>query len=492
MIATDELFPQSIKALLNTRIGLYKLYDHFINFFISYRMFEHDLSFAEALSSNQALVKKKRGVADYCLLIKACLTLLRGKKPLAKKEAVFLSRYRPKSAKDLVTKDYLFDDIIHRVAHERTTALLVAQFSQDRYSDQICDNYSLIADCFTILVFFRSLILSALVYVRYLLLRNSIGHKYRQIFDFIFGLKRLFVFCTLNLCFERFLKKVEPRILIVNDDVLFRTKPIGVAINHVIVQSALLYEDQEYYRAALYSQMLPPERKADEFCVSGPFFKRLKERFSLDVNTVIVTGQPRFDQIPTIKSDARDVRTSMPDAPTVLWATEFDAFSDSEKRKNISAFADLLTRVRNINLVIKPHPAEVSGFAHYVELQKRFSSVEVRDAAEDIELLINACDIMVVKNSTSGIQGLLFDKPLVELNLSQHAEIVDYVARGVAIGAYDEAGFTRAISSLMRDQKLREEIKKNTEKYLFDILYKHDSNASYRVANVIARYRSVK
>ena len=131
MTSIDELFSPGIKKLLNTKIGAYKLYDHFIAFFISHRMFEHDHRYANILLASENVAKKNRGVTSYYRLLTYATNMLISRRPLMKKEVVFLSHYRPKADQDGTKKDYLFDDVLHFVAHTHNTALLVAQFTQD-------------------------------------------------------------------------------------------------------------------------------------------------------------------------------------------------------------------------------------------------------------------------------------------------------------------------------------------------------------------------
>ena len=201
--------------------------------------------------------------------------------------------------------------------------------------------------------------------------------------------------------------------------------------------------------------------------------------------SLIVTGQPRYDHLYRIKR-SMDKKLFMEEhklkPPLIVWTSQGD-LPELETRKNIESFSYLLTSIPQINLFIKPHPNEkdLSIYEPLTKHQNVILSSEI-----DLYKLLNVCSIMITKNSTTAMEAAALDKPVIVLNLSGETDIVDYVEEGIAWGVYRSEDLAPAVARLLEDDSM---LRKNRAKYIESYLYKIDGNSSSRVANFVQRVR---
>ncbi|HJH26921.1 MAG TPA: hypothetical protein C5S37_09180 [Methanophagales archaeon] len=92
------------------------------------------------------------------------------------------------------------------------------------------------------------------------------------------------------------------------------------------------------------------------------------------------------------------------------------------------------------------------------------------------------CDLMITRHSTTAMEAVALNKPIIILNLSGEPDPVEYVKEGVALGVYKEGDLKPTIEKLLKDDS---ELAKNRKKYIETYLYKIDGKATERVVNLI-------
>jgi UDP-N-acetylglucosamine 2-epimerase len=92
------------------------------------------------------------------------------------------------------------------------------------------------------------------------------------------------------------------------------------------------------------------------------------------------------------------------------------------------------------------------------------------------------CDLMITRGSTTGMEAVALNKPVIVLDLTHKSDVIGYVKEGVALGVYKAEDLKPTIEKLLRDDS---EIAKNRERYIEKYLYKVDGKATERVVNVI-------
>lgn len=204
---------------------------------------------------------------------------------------------------------------------------------------------------------------------------------------------------------------------------------------------------------------------------------------------VVVTGQPRYDNLPILMMDssieAIKSKYSLCDdgVKNILWTTQCHGLTINENIDNFNAVFSAIMGLNNVNLIIKQHPREGDEYTDLIKEYLKNYSIRVTLCPKDsnsLELLC-VCDLIITKSSTTGLEGVAFDKPLIVLNLSEDPDPVDYVDQGVAIGVYDASDLKSAIMLLLNDDSI---LKTNRPQYIKRNLYAIDGQATERVTQI--------
>jgi len=317
-----------------------------------------------------------------------------------------------------------------------------------------------------------------------------LSNKQRKLYNGFFSFSGLLISHLFGFCLGKLVKNLNPKVIVANDDVL-RYKPITIINPKLIVlQSASISEMSEAYVALLFSRFLDESLLSDIFCVSGIQSESMKQRFLGDAKNVVVTGQPRFDSFARADElhDESKVRKKLGLAinkKIVLLASSTHGQSLEESKKSISAIYGSVNSIKNVQLLVKLHPAENQEAPLYRQNQSH-APIILR-GAESILQSLYVCDVMVTKSSTTTLEAAILNKPIIILNLSGKPDIVPYVKKGIALGVYKAKDLTPAIKNALYNREIREKLAKKREKFVHDYAYIQDGKASERVAKLIVQ-----
>jgi hypothetical protein len=197
-------------------------------------------------------------------------------------------------------------------------------------------------------------------------------------------------------------------------------------------------------------------------------------------NSLIITGQPRYDYLYEISQsfdNDKFLKEKNLKHPLIIWISQ-PGHTKAENKKNIDCFMNLLDSMQ-LNLFIKPHPGE-TDLSVYKPLTQRRNVVLSKDI--DLYKLLNACDLIITKNSTAAMEAAALNKPIIVLNLSGEPDVIDYVEEGIAQGVYSEKELPIAVKSLLENDDL---LCRQRDSYVKNYLYKIDGKSSKRVARFI-------
>lgn len=301
------------------------------------------------------------------------------------------------------------------------------------------------------------------------------------------------------------IKKEHPAlILLVNEFDLFeRALLIAGRLNNVPVlviqhgffcdppqQCSAWYMYQKGEIAEDLSIASPYVQVGDKFAAYGEYHKELLTKVSsYPEKSVIVTGQPRYDSI--IKFDSIFNRKKFlskwkinPKNKIIVWTTACQGISDNENFLNFDTVFNAITKLKNVTLIIKQHVGESKRYLTMINdyLLKYHPDVIIVPKTEDAMELMYHSDLVITKNSTTGLEAIALNKPLIVLNLSGQADVINYVEAGVAVGVYSCKDLVSAIQNLLSDDH---ELKINRNDYLAKYLYKIDGKATERVVKLI-------
>lgn len=297
------------------------------------------------------------------------------------------------------------------------------------------------------------------------------------------------------------IKKEKPNLVLIIDEydrfgraitIAARLESIPVlAIQHGIItpfhRGYIYSKDEISSTGSIKSPYCPiPDRIA----VYGPYFKNLLTKVSTyPEDSVVVTGQPRYDILARankIYSKEKFLKRYKinPNHKIILWLTQCHGISEEENIKNFKAVFRAIQSIKDITLVIKQHPGEKEMHAEMIKKHLNDYKINVIITLKESDTYeqLFVCDLMVTKHSTTAMEAVALNKPVVILNLSEGSDFTDYVEQGIACGVYQEEDLALAIEKLLKDDS---ELARGRQRFIREHLYKIDGGATKRVVKLI-------
>ena len=228
----------------------------------------------------------------------------------------------------------------------------------------------------------------------------------------------------------------------------------------------------------------------DKTAVYGSYYKELLTKMSVySEDSVVVTGQPRCDilshadRIYSIEKFLKKYKIN-PNHKIILWTTQCHGISNEENVKNFEAVFRTMQNLNDVTLVMKQHPNEGKRYTKMIKgyINKYGIDAVIPPKNSDTYEQLFACDLMITRHSTTAMEAVALNKPVIILNLSGEPDPVEYVKEGVAFGVYKEEDLKQAIEKLLNDES---ELAKNRAAYIEKYLYKIDGKATERIVNLI-------
>ncbi len=467
---TSDLQKPEIKKLLKSKIGFFNLHSCFINYYLSKRLF----------NENPSNIPAKPGTGSLAKTITSGISCFLKRKPLQEADILFISRYREKQTPHIRT-DYLFDSVLQHTDNHYPTALLSMNYF-GHYNRHPNQNYNLM-DGLTLFIIFRSFLTALGLHIKFTFAKSHLESDMKNSLNSFFSIPNLLVWCLNGFSLNNIHKKLKPGVIVANDDMQL-LKPPGEKVNLITVQSATMTEDLEKKRCQLHQVLVSEEEKADIFCLSGPYFASIKDKYLFDAQKTVITGQPRFDELFQLKRDYE--QKSDPEKINLLWATQTHALSQEENERNIGALSNLLKKSPHIHLTIKLHPGEDQQAPLYVDLNKR-DNVEILPGSASLGESLLHCDIMLTKYSTSTIDAAILGKNIIIMDFSEQNQ-TEYLKSDISLEVYSEETLENAITDLNQNSELYEEFKKSRGNFVQEYNYSDDGEASLRVFKIIEQF----
>jgi surface carbohydrate biosynthesis protein len=136
----------------------------------------------------------------------------------------------------------------------------------------------------------------------------------------------------------------------------------------------------------------------------------------------------------------------------------------------------------DFHLIIKLHPAE-DGRLHK-NIAKNFKNYSIIQNIDIFEI-INASDIVITYWSTTGLEAMVFGKPLIVLNLSGKPDKVDYVKEDAALGVYNKNNLSKSIMKCLDDSEFNKKMIESQKKFIYKEAYKIDGHVAKRLLNIV-------
>lgn len=216
---------------------------------------------------------------------------------------------------------------------------------------------------------------------------------------------------------------------------------------------------------------------ADYIAVWGEKFKKMLVEKKVPANKILVTGSPRLDTIHNKEFDTNAMRKKIGPAKgekVVVFAPELSA-DVSELKKAINAVKEL----GNTKLVLKLHPiADAKLYQHLA------GKNTVLMQNENIYEVLNASDAVIIKNSTTGLEAMLLGKPTIVFAKSILSTEL-FASTKAVLRARNQNELKEALKKVLNNGKARENLLRETAKFVEETSFKQDGKATQRVVKKI-------
>jgi hypothetical protein len=233
---------------------------------------------------------------------------------------------------------------------------------------------------------------------------------------------------------------------------------------------------------------------ADKFAAWGRASVEWYGRFGNPSERFAVTGNPRFDILtdwrPRFSRQELCKRLGLDeDKGIVLFATQqvnrFSSFWTEDLFWVMAGkLLEAMRQFPNKQLVIKADPYEDTAPYRERIMAGPYNNA-VATKKTDIYTLIYFSELVITQDSTVGLEAMVFDKPLITVNLTKRQDRVPYAEKGGAVGVYKGADLPSAVRQALTDEKTISGLKAGRKEFIRDYAHALDGKARARAAGVL-------
>lgn len=222
--------------------------------------------------------------------------------------------------------------------------------------------------------------------------------------------------------------------------------------------------------------------QADKIATMGEVGRRIYVESGVSPDRVVVTGIAHFDLLfnRDVEGDSQVLLTHEidPGRGMILFTTDNISFAETEKM--LTGVINAVLKMKDVQLVVKVHPSE--PIEVYQTLAAKYEDSRIR-VVKDIDLyaLISNCALLITKYSTTALEAMMIDKPVVVINLAGQPTPVPYAEEGAALGVYRQEDIEQAILKALYDEETRTRLKAGRDRFVRNWAGEPDGKASQRI-----------
>lgn len=230
-----------------------------------------------------------------------------------------------------------------------------------------------------------------------------------------------------------------------------------------------------------------PHLLADKISVAGDFIRELIIKCGISENRVVVTGRPAYDAFIQAEQNYDKVEICKrlgldPTKRILVYCTE--NLPQRETRDTVLTICNGIRRFSDLQVIIKVHPAELS-VSIYEEVAKMvgIKALVTRDAK--ISEILFICDVMITGFSTTALDAMILDKPVITMNFTGLPDPIPFAESGAAVGVYERGEIERAIEEGLYDETVKAKLRENRDQFVYEQAFRKDGKATDRVVSLI-------
>ncbi len=284
-------------------------------------------------------------------------------------------------------------------------------------------------------------------------------------------------------CINNYLDFNKPKLVLIMCEDPKRQKITAELAKKKGIKTLLLMHGTIGTRDTMYDKIL-----SNQIAVYGEHYKKILLEMGHPKSKIKITGNPAWDNILKGTLEKKDLyqKLNLPiDKKMILLATTHFPL-DIRDGMAYATFKAMLDMPSEYHLIIKLHPEERHNFYHLCSEEFKVPATIVDELSLLHPLIINS-ELVIISDSTVGLETILLNKPLIDINLSGAPFSNDYVEKGAALGVRGEEDLLLVMRSILRNEKVRKQLEKNRQRYIYEHAYKQDGKAAERVVRLIKK-----
>lgn len=226
---------------------------------------------------------------------------------------------------------------------------------------------------------------------------------------------------------------------------------------------------------------------ADKFTISGNLSKQICLDHKVELEKLIVTGNPRYDELFNHKSQLSDntILLCLSGLPGVAWSTFLSLSFILSYEKFIKAIFTSLSKT-NQKVIIKIHPSTDTSIIDVNHLVSKFlPDAKIYKNANTFEL-ISKCDVIISPPSSVINESLILDKPVLMVKYLKNDSGIPYEKYDSLLSVESINDIDNKINQILFDTETREKLSLGRKKYL-EYAFSYQGNASNKLIQLIRK-----
>lgn len=249
----------------------------------------------------------------------------------------------------------------------------------------------------------------------------------------------------------------------------------GIRSDKIILKSQL--EDEEIKKVVNEVYDIYYNLQPTKFAVLCNYAKKNIERRGLDPDSIVITGQPAFDRLLAFKNISKDKLCNELGINAQKPIISFMSQPIESRESVLRSIIEAMKKHNDKQLIIKLHPNEDGKIQQIILNEMGYQALLIKDIPAPS--IIGISDLVITVSSTTGLEAVVMDKPLMSINLTGEPDFIPYNDMGIGLGVYDKEQVAQAITTLFEDKDIRAKLQYKRKEF------STDGKAALRVANLI-------
>lgn len=208
---------------------------------------------------------------------------------------------------------------------------------------------------------------------------------------------------------------------------------------------------------------------------------------------VVVTGSPSFEYAvqQTKDFDKEEFWKQLglrADRSTILFTSQpvQSPVTPEIREQLVRCVYNAIKGLPDMQFVVKLHPGEGFDLHHRLRQEMKLGNMVLTKDA-NLYYLFNICELVITCMSTTGLEAMIMDKPVIAINLTGIPEVLPYAESGAAIGVYREEDLVTAVNDALHNDEVRARLAEKRKEFVYRYAYLQDGQAAKRVADLVTQ-----